>query len=178
MGQRAKAELLGIVELITDLYSGKNDEGKRHTINEIELRLRADGYDISREAIRKTVKTSKEVAGVYQKSLQEAKILIDTVRDNPNTDVVEVTASLLAHQLFSFAKSIDSLDFKDPFEFTLAVNKLSDAQTKIAKLRLDFQKGFEAAKKALIEELRKEMKKEPGLLDKLTAIITRVEPQK
>lgn len=175
MGARSKVDLYGLLDRVVKLHTGEED-GNKYTIAEIETKLREEGYDISRESIRRKLKSSKEVAEVYRKSLEEAKILLDAVRDNPNTDVVEVTNSLLAHKLFDFAKSVEELNFEDAGEFVQAVQRLSDAQVKVAKLRLDFQKGFDASKKAVIDELSKELSKEPDMLAKITAIVARVEP--
>ncbi|RKY65259.1 MAG: hypothetical protein DRQ02_10460, partial [Candidatus Latescibacterota bacterium] len=105
MSRRSKVDIYGLVEQVLALY----EEGK--TIAEIEQILRSKGYDISRESIRRRIKSAKEVANIYKRSLEEAKVLLETVRDNPNTDVVEVTNSLLAHKLFEFAKSVEELDF-------------------------------------------------------------------
>lgn len=178
MGARSKVDLYGLLDRVVKLHNGEED-GNKYTIAEIEIKLREEGYDISRESIRRKLKSSREVAEVYRKSLEEAKILLDAVRDNPNTDVVEVTNSLLAHKLFDFVKSVEELNFGDAGEIVQAVQRLSDAQVKVAKLRLDYQKGFEASKKAVIDELSKELSKEPDLLANITAIVARVEsPQK
>jgi len=170
MGRRSKVDLLGLVERILELY---NKEGK--TIQEIEEILRSEGYDISRESIRRKLKSTKDIAELYRKSMEEAKVLIDAVRENPNTDVVEVTTSLLAHNLMNFSKEIDSIDFDDPLKFIEAVRKLSDAQVKVAKLRLDYQKGFEAAKKEIIDALSRELNKMPDIREKLIVMIDRIE---
>ncbi len=170
MGRRSKVDLLGLVERILELY---NKEGK--TIQEIEETLRSEGYDISRESIRRKLKSTKDIAELYKKSMEEAKVLIDAVRENPNTDVIEVTTSLLAHNLMNFSKEIDSIDFDDPLKFIEAVRKLSDAQVKVAKLRLDYQKGFEAAKKEIIDALSRELNKMPDIREKLIVMIDRIE---
>lgn len=176
MGHRSKVDLYGLLDRIIKLYTG-GEGGKPKTIEEIEECLRGEGYDISRESIRRKLKSSKEVATVYQKSLEEAKILLDAVRNNPNTDVVEVTNSLLAHRLFEFAKSVEELNFESPEEFVRAVRNLSDAQVKVAKLRLDFQKGYKAAKEDVIRELNAELSKHPELLNQIISIISKIEPQ-
>ncbi|MBI3584210.1 MAG: DUF3486 family protein [Nitrospinae bacterium] len=168
MARRSKVDIHGLVERILGLYN----EGK--TIIEIEAILKGEGYDISRESIRRKLKSSREVAELYRKSLDEAKVLLEAVRDNPNTDVIEVTNSLLAHKLFEFAKSVEELNFENPNEFVLAVRQLSDAQVKVAKLRLDFQKGFEAAKKEIMQSLSLELSKQPDLKQRLVDIIERL----
>ena len=175
MGARSKVDLYGLLDRVVKLHTGEED-GNKYTIAEIETKLREEGYDISRESIRRKLKSSKEVAEVYRKSLEEAKILLDAVRDNPNTDVVEVTNSLLAHKLFDFAKSVDELNFEDAGDFVQAVQRLSDAQVKVAKLRLDYQKGFDAAKQAVMEEISRELGKHPDLKAKLVTIISKINP--
>jgi len=161
MSRRSKVDLYGLLDRIIRLY-----EDEKKTIADIEAILRAEGYDISRESIRRKLKSSKEIAEVYRKSIEEAQILIDAVRNNPNTDVIEVTLSLLAHKLFEFTKTVEELDFQDADEFIKAV-------VKVARLRLD-QKGFEAAKKEILRMLSLELSKDHELLKKLTDIINRV----
>jgi hypothetical protein len=169
MGRKSKVDILGLVERVLGLY----EEGK--TIKEIEKILRSEGYDISRESIRRKIKSAKEIAAVYKKSLDEAEILLETVKNNPNTDVIEVTNSLLAHKLFEFAKSIDELNFDDPAAFVSAVRQLSDAQVKVAKLRLDYQNGFEAAKIEIMGKISDELENHPNLKQKLFEIIETIE---
>lgn len=72
-------------------------------------------------------------------------------------------------------KEIESIDFDDPLRFIEAVRKLSDAQVKVAKLRLDYQKGSEAAKKEIIETLSIELNKMPEFREKLVSIIDKIE---
>jgi len=172
MSRRSKVDLYGLLDRVIYLY-----EQEKKSIAEIEQILRAEGYDISRESIRRKIKSSREIAEVYRKSLEEAKVLIDAVRSNPNTDVIEVTSSLLAHKLFEFSKTIEELDFQNAEEFIRAVQRLADAQVKVARLRLDYQKGFEAAKKEIIQALSLELAKEPELLRKLKEIINNVKVQ-
>ncbi len=172
MSRRSKVDMFGLVERVLGLY----EKGK--TIRDIETILRSEGYDISRESIRRKVKSSKEIAQIYKKSLDEAKILLETVKDNPNTDVVEVTNSLLAHKLFEFAKSVDELNFKDPGAFVAAVRQLSDAQVKVAKLRLDYVSGFESAKHEIMNKIENELVKYPEIRLKLLEIIETIEAEK
>jgi hypothetical protein len=172
MSRRSKVDLYGLLDRVIYLY-----EQEKKSIAEIEQILRAEGYDISRESIRRKIKSSREIAEVYRKSLEEAKVLIDAVRSNPNTDVIEVTSSLLAHKLFEFSKTVEELDFQSAEEFIKAVQRLADAQVKVARLRLDYQKGFEAAKKEIIQALSVELAKEPELLRKLKDIINNVKAQ-
>jgi hypothetical protein len=173
MGQRSKIDIYGLVERILELY---NKEQK--TIHEIEQTLKAEGYDISRESIRRKLKSTKDIAELYKKSVQEAKVLVDAVRENPNTDVIEVATSLIAHNIMNFSKEVDSINFDDPLKFIEAVRKLSEAQVKVSKLRLDFQKGFEAAKREIMQAVEAELSKHPDLKRRLAEIIEGIKAEK
>ncbi len=169
--RRTKVELLGLVERVIELY-----EGEKRTIRQIEEILRSEGYDISRESIRKSIKKSRELAEVYKRSLDEAKVLLETVKNSPNTDVIEVTTSLLAHRIFEFVKSIDSIDFEDPGELVRALKRMADAQVKVAQMRLSYQKGFEEAREQFMGELLRELEAYPEVTAKIVEIAQRVRP--
>jgi len=170
MSRRSKADLAGLVERIIVMY-----EQDKLTIKDIEKALREEGVDISRESIRRTIKSTKSVASTYRKAAEEARVLIDTVRDNPNTDVVELTTSLLTKHVFDFVQSIDDIDFENPNELILAINRLSSAQVRISKQRLNFQNGYNSAKQDILRQLREELEQQPDLLDKLTSIVSVME---
>lgn len=170
MGRRSKTELYGLIERIFRMY---NEE--RKSLVDIEKELRSEGYDISREAIRRSVKSSKQMASQLKKSLEEARVMIDAVRENPNTDLVEATVAHLGGLLYKETSTFDELRFDDPMQAVQAVGKLAEAQTKIARLRLDYQKGAEAAKNAVKEALRVELEEHPDLLERLTAIVSSIE---
>ena len=69
-------------------------------------------------------------------------------------------------------QSIDSLTFDDPTDLIVAVNRLADAQTRIAKQRLNFQNGYNKAKKDLVQRLQAELKKHPDVLDRIIGIVS------
>lgn len=171
MGRRSKIDLLGLVDRVVKLY----EQGK--TLKEIEAALRAEGYDVSRESIRRKLRSVQEVAEQYRRSLEEARVLLEAVRDNPNTDVTEYTISALGSLLFRYVKGIEDLDFQDPESLIKAVKQLTEAQVKVAGLRLKYQDGFEAAKRAVMEAIAEELKKEPELLQRLREVIERVEAE-
>ncbi len=166
MGRRSNADLLGIVEQIMDLYNSQ-----KLTINQIVEELQHKGFAVSRSGIQRTVRSYKETARLYKKAMEESKILIDMVRSDPNTDVNEASLSILSRNYFEFVQSMDGLQFKDSAEAAHALKALVQSQTQIAKLRLNFQNGVAAAKKSVMETIRKELQNHPDLLDRLTAVV-------
>ncbi len=148
MAKRSKVELYGLLEEVVRLY-----EKEKLSIKEIEDRLRAEGYDVSCSGIHRSLKNYKEVAAQYKQSLEEAKLLIEAVKNSPNTDVLETTTSLLAHRLFEFAKELEFVEFEDPAKFADVLAKISHTQVAMGRLRLEYQKGFEQAKEVILKEI-------------------------
>ena len=171
MPPRPKIELYDLLEEVVRLY-----DKEKLSIREIEARLKEQGYNISRSSIHRSLKSYREVTKQYKQSLDEAKLLIETVKNNPNTDVLETTTSLLAHRLFEFAKGLDEIDFDDPAKFADVVAKMAKVQVSMAKLRLEYEKGFNAAREAVLEELAEALADDPELLESLIEKIEKVKP--
>lgn len=172
MGRRAKAELMDLVDRILELYTRD-----KKNLREIEAILRAEDYEISREAIRRSLKTSKEIAADLQNTIAEARVMIDTVRANPNTDVAEAVVTRLGGLLLRETQSIDALEFETPGDAVLAAGRLANAQARLASVRMKYQDGFEAAQRAVIEKLKVELAADPGLAERLSTVVMSLRPE-
>jgi hypothetical protein len=172
MGRRAKADLYDLVDRILELYTKD-----KLNIREIEAQLKSEGYEISREAIRRSLKSSKEIAADLQATIAEAKVMIDTVRANPNTDVAEAVVTRLGGLLLRESQNIDALQFEDPGEAVLAAGRLANAQAKLASVRMKYQDGYEAAKRAVIDMLKAELSSDPDLAAKLSTVVMGLAPE-
>ncbi len=171
MGRRSKADLLGLIERIIAMY-----EEQKLTIEDITNILNNEGYDLSREAIRRSIKNSKTVASQYKKAVEESRVLMDAVKDNPNTDVLETINSILTKHMFDYVQSIDEIDFEgDPAKLALAINKLSSTQVQISRQRLKYQNGYNQAKTDIIDKLTTELKGNRDLLQSLVGVISNLE---
>ena len=143
MPRRKKAQLYDLISRIVYLY-----EEKKLSFKEIESILRAEGYDISKSAIHRAYKSYAETAEEFKKIYEETKALIDTLKENPATDVVEGISVILANRLFKFVKDIESMEFETPEELILSVQRL-------AKTLSDLQKVREEREKKALEVLEK-----------------------
>jgi hypothetical protein len=166
MGRRSKADLYDVVGRILDMHG--NDKLSIQQISDI---LKSEGLDMSRESVRRSLKGSKELAADMRKATEEARIMIDSVRDSANTDIAEAVVTRFGGLLLREAQNIDALEFDDPGKAVQAAGRLADAQVKLGKLRLQFQDGFEAAKKAVLAALRMELKEHPDILERLTMLV-------
>lgn len=167
---RTKAELLGLVERVVDMY-----EKDHMTIEKIEAALRSEGYDISRESIRKTVKKNKTIARELAKARTETEALINTIRSNPATDVNEATADFLIAKSFEFVKQIEAVDFKDLPELADFIKKITKVKTDIVKQRMEYQKVYNRAKDEIMGELQKALENRPDLYEQIFTIVSQLE---
>lgn len=130
MPPRRKATLFDIVERIIYLY-----HNEKKAIREIESILRAEGYDISRGSIHRTLKSYQDTAKELLEAKEEVKALIEAVKENPSTDMIEGIVSIIASRLLKFIKDIESFDFDDPYQLISAIQKLANSAEKLQKYR-------------------------------------------
>jgi predicted DNA-binding protein YlxM (UPF0122 family) len=173
MASRPKAELLNIVERIVKLY-----EVDKKSLDDITQILKSENIDISRSSIHRTIKKNKTLAEQYKKAMSQAEILIKAVQDSPNTDILETASTLFINHLFEFARSIDNINFDDPIQFSEVLSRITRAHVSLSKIRLDFRKGFNAAKEAILKELGQELKNQPEIMKKIVAIVQGIDDEK
>lgn len=168
--KRSKAELLGLVERIVTMF---NDEHK--TCEEIETALRDEGFDISRESIRRTVKKNRQIARELEKARAETEALIDTIRERPSTDISEATADFLIAKVFEYTKSIEAIDFADVPELSRFIKDISKVKMDIVKQRMDYQKVYIRAKDDILKQIQEALGEDEDLFGKLKNLIMSLE---
>lgn len=170
MAPRSKAELHDLVSRIVSMY-----EDDKMTLVEIEQQLRDEGIDISRESIRRTVKSNKQIARELMKTREETTLLINAIRDNPATDTNEATLDYLIGKAFEYTKTIESVEFADLPELAKFVRDMTRAKTQIVKMRMDYQALFERVKEELLKDLQRALEGNPELYSQLFAIVNNME---
>lgn len=169
--RRSKAELLGLVGRIVKMF---NEDGR--TLEEIEEILRTEGYDISRESIRLTVKKNKTIAKELEKARKETEVLINTIRERPATDVNEATADFLIAKSFEFVKKIEAVDFQDLPELAKFIKDITKVKTDLVKQRMDYQTIYLRARDDFMGQLKAILYKDrPELYDELFQIAAGME---
>lgn len=166
MGRRSKSELFNLTERIILMSTEE-----KLTIVQIAEVLQKEGYTLSREAVRRSLKSSKDLALELKKFREEAKVMLDSARDTPDTDVLEATLNRVTGLLYTESKEIDEIKAKNPLALINSLGQIANAKAKIAKLRLDFNQGFAAAKRAVVDALKTELADHPDLQERLTMIV-------
>lgn len=166
MGRRSKVDLNDLIDRIIKMH----DEDKM-THAQIEAALRSEEIDISRESIRRAYKSAMEQAGDLKKVAEEARGLLDAYRSSPNTDIAEAVIAKFTGLLYREVQGIEAIEFDDPGEAALAIGRMANAQARVGSLRMRYQSGFETAKKAVLEALKRELKSHPDILERLTMLV-------
>lgn len=168
--RRSKAEMMDLVTRIVSMYD------KDHmTLQQIEETLRGEGYHISREAIRLSIKKNKTIARDLEKTRIETQQLIDTIRSNPSADINEATADFLIAKAFEFTKQIEYLDFENLPQLADFIKKMTKVKTDIVKQRMDYQTVYNRAKEDIMAELKKALEGAPEIYEKLFNLISAME---
>ncbi len=152
MPPRKKAELYDLIAYIVQLY----EEGKL-SFRDIESRLRAEGYDISKSAIHRVYKDYREAAREYAQKYDEIKALLLSLKDRPVTEMMEAVSAIIARHVLDFVKNIESIEFDDPeslVKVTKAISQISENLQKMREERL--QKAVEQVQKDSRNEFSKE----------------------
>ena len=168
--RRTKAELYGIVEKVVKMYEGGM------TLEDIEESLREEGYQISRESIRRTLKKNKTIAKELQKAREETAQLIDVIRSKPATDVNEASADFLIAKAFEYVKTIEAMDFEDLPELAKFVKDITKVKTDLVKQRMDYQSLYARARDDFMAQLKTVLYRDnPTLYEKLFELASHME---
>lgn len=170
MAPRSKAELLDIVERVCVMHGEQ-----MMTFVDIEEQLRSEGIDISRESIRRTVKSNKKIARELMKTREETTELINAIRDNPATDTNEATLDYLIGKAFQYTKTIESVEFADLPELAKFVKDMTRAKTQIVRMRMDYQAMFQKVKEGVLKDLQRALEGNPDLYNQLFTIVNNLE---
>ena len=152
MARRSKADLLDIIQYIIHLY-----HKEKRTIREIEAILKSEGYNISKSAIHRTLKSYADTAKELMEIQSEVKAVLEAAKENPATDSLEVITNIIAARLLRFVKDIEALEFDDPAELIASLHKLSVSAEKLQRYREErLKKAMQEVEKSEKQNWNKE----------------------
>jgi Protein of unknown function (DUF3486). len=176
MGRKGKVEEFGLQELVADKW-----DGGRKTIvyvtEEVNHWLQDNGYKvtISREGIRRAIKTHEEQIVDAQRSTEAAKAMAEVLKDYPATEASEAMLMKLSSLISTDLRTIDSISFEDPVDMIQSASRLAETQLKLSNYRTKAIDALEKAKRRIKEELQKSIQADSDLLERLCAIVDAVE---
>lgn len=154
MPKRNKIELQGLVERIVKMYY--QDKMSQRDITE---QLKAEGYDISKSGVGRTLVDQATQMKAYKDSAKKAVAIVNELGKTPGLNIAEASIQLVQAKLLEEVNKFEDFSTISPEELLKAVARNSDAQTRIAKIKLEYERGykkglFEAAKSVETEGKR------------------------
>ncbi|MEL5721654.1 MAG: DUF3486 family protein [Treponemataceae bacterium] len=176
MGVKSKAEQNGLVELIIDKWDG----GKNtivYVTEEVNKKIKELGLKvtISREGIRRVIKSHKEEIEDTQKAIDAAKAMAEVLKDYPGTEMSEAVLMQMTTLIAKDLRTIDSLEFDDPEKLITSAARVSEVQLKLSNYRTKAIKALEKAKEEIKRELQNAIKNDSELLERLYVIVDKVQ---
>lgn len=156
MPRRNKIELQGLVDRIVDMFYRD-----KMTQAEIAQQLKEEGYDVSKSGVGRALLDYAGQMKAYKEAAAEAAAIVRELRGESGLDLAETTSQLLQVKLLSAVKSVDTaelddMELKDLFS---AVRKNTQSQVQIARVKLEFERGYRKglfkAAQVIEEEARK-----------------------
>lgn len=166
MGRPSKAREMGIESKIVDMH-----DKSLMSHAEIAEELAREGKDISRESVRRSYVSSARKAEKYKIAAESCKVVLDSVKDGSNMDMVEASTSILTNMFYDRILQMESLHFDSSKDFISAIKSVGDMQVKVSRFRLSFDKGVEKAKQAIYDEIVRAFTDDQESLQKLGKII-------
>lgn len=137
MPRRNQIEMQGLVERVVDLFY---KEKKTHV--QIAELLRKEGYSVSKSGVGRTLLTHASQMKAYKDAAAESVAIIQELKNTPGLDTSEATVQMVQVKLLEEVKkfsNFEELNAKDVINM-LTKNVLS--QTRIAKVRIDYERGY------------------------------------
>jgi len=141
--KRNKIEMQGLVERICKMYF--NDKMSHKQITEI---LKQEGYDISKSGVGRTLIGQAAQMKAYKDSAKKAVAIVNELDKTPGLNIAEASVQLVQAKLLEEVNKFENFSTISPEELLKAVVRNTDAQTKIARVKLEYERGY---KKGLFE---------------------------
>ncbi|WP_147613849.1 phage protein Gp27 family protein [Treponema pectinovorum] len=143
MPKRNKIEIQGLVERIVSMYYQDKMSQK-----DIADTLKAEGYDISKSGVGRTLIDQAAQMKAYKDSAKKAVAIVNELGKTPGLNIAEASVQLVQAKLLEEVNKFEDFSTISPEELLKAVARNSDAQTRIAKIKLEYERGY---KKGLFE---------------------------
>ncbi len=173
MPKRNKIELQGLVERICQMfYTDKLSQ------KEIAEKLKDEGFDVSKSGVGRTLLSHAAQMKAYRAAAKESVAIAQELKNTPGLDIAEATVQIVQAKLLKEVQKFDNFCELETKDVLKAVSDNSLAQTRIAKVKLEYERGYRQGLFKAAEIIDSEGKK-AGLSESTIELIkTRVIGQK
>ena len=167
MPRRNKVEIQGLVDRIVDMFYNQNLSQR-----EIEEKLKEEGFDVSKSGVGRTLVDYAGQMKAYKEAAIEAANMVKELKNEAGLNLAETTSQLLQVKLLSAVKDVEveDLDEMKLNDLISAVHKNTLSQVQIARVKLEYERGYKKGLFAAAELVETEGKK-AGISDENMEII-------
>ena len=139
---------------------------------EITETLKAEGYDVSKSGVGRALVDYAGQMKAYKEATMEATNIVKELKSESGLDLAETTSQLLQVKLLSAVKDVDAEDLDEMKlnDLIAAIHKNTLSQVQIAKVKLEYERGFKKGLFAAAEVVETEGKK-AGISDENMELI-------
>lgn len=144
---------------------------KRKTYKEIEAWLKSDGYDINQSSIQRYGKEFLSKLEKISTAREQAKTIIET-SSGLKTEMSEATSTVAFQLLMEMLINTDSKNLdKHTLNAIKTLATLERSSVSREKLKLEYDKGINAATEQIIASLNKEWSEHPDLFAQMERVV-------
>lgn len=167
MARRKHSKVGQLPEQIVTAVNDRLTEG--HTYQEIAEWLTEMGHPIGKSSVGRYAQDWASIATRVKDAQKQAEVLVQELRERPNSDLAEAVEQMLLTDVAN-ALAAGSVDIAtgDPVKIGTMVARLQTVGLRREKMKLEFQKEFEAKTAATAESVEKLARKggvSPDLAD-------------
>jgi DNA-binding transcriptional MerR regulator len=159
-----KVEKLSCREMIDRMLS----EG--YTYDEISEAVAEAGEKIGKSSLARYHSSFEQVAENVRKTREQMKVLVDAVREGPNTDLAEVANQVMMQGLVERVAKAKSAGEFGGLSLDKAGRLVADLERSAVareKLKLEFDRGVNSAMEKITAQLGDELRDQPELFQQL-----------
>lgn len=139
MPRRNKIELQGLVERIVEMF-----HEQKMSQRDITNVLKDEGYDVSKSGVGRVLLNHAGQMKAYKEAAMEAAAIVKELKTQSGLDLAEATSQILQTKLLGAVKNVDTseLDEMDLEKLFSAVHKNATNQVQIARVKLEYERGY------------------------------------
>lgn len=149
-----------------------------YTYEDIVAAVQAKGESITAASLSRYHGSFERIAERITKTREQMKVLVEAVRDKPNTDLAQVANELMMQSLIERISTAQDEFSEIPLDKVgRLVASLERSATAREKLKYEYDKGITATSEAFKQRMQEELKNHPDLLLRMLEVTEEVQTQ-
>ena len=153
MPRKSNVEMEGVLERAVKLHEEEN-----MTIKELAELLKAEGFIVSASGVQRALRAKKLSEKEFQKKLKDTEIFIEATKNTPGLQMAKAGTDMAMAMLLTELQGMENLGTLTDGEIIDKLARIVKAQKDIAKLTLDYEKGYKQGLFKAKEEIEKAVK--------------------